>query len=130
MTDFYAFSEWLWSCDPSFAVKVRDWHEHWRTMLAHHNRRLPEDKTAFTIDGRYRVVAVNEGFALYNLMERSGNEGPMAIYQTPGPLFADLLAHSIRRSGSLSFEDFMTEASRLLLACHESWDVVAGEGKQ
>ncbi|EBO7594088.1 hypothetical protein D0713_25810 [Salmonella enterica] len=130
MTDFHAFNEWLWSCDPRFAVKVQDWHAQWRAMLAHHNRRLPEDKTAFTIDGRYRVVVVDEGFALYNLMERSGNEGPMAIYQTPGPLFADLLAHSIRRSGSLSFEDFMTEASRLLLACHESWDAVTGEGKQ
>ncbi|ELM3227076.1 hypothetical protein RYW84_001051 [Salmonella enterica] len=130
MTDFHAFNEWLWSCDPGLAVKVQDWHAQWRAMLAHHNRYKLKNQTAFTIDGRYRVVVIDEGFALYNLMERSGNEGPMAIYQAPGPLFADLLAHSIRRSGSLSFEDFMAEASRLLLACHESWDAVAGEGEQ
>ena len=38
MTDFNAFSDWLWSCDPGLAVKVRDWHAQWQTMLAHHNR--------------------------------------------------------------------------------------------
>ncbi|EBC1350149.1 hypothetical protein CT949_17965 [Salmonella enterica] len=128
MTDFYAFIKWLWSCDTRLAVKVQDWHAQWRAMLAHHNRYKLKDGTAFTIDERYRVVVVDEGFALYNLMERSGNDGPMAIYQTPGPLFADLLAHSIRRSGSLSLEDFMTEASRLLIVCYESWEAATGGG--
>lgn len=130
MTDFHAFNEWLWSCDPRLAVKVQDWHAQWRAMLAHHNRYKLKDGTAFTIDERYRVVVVDKAFALYNLMERSGNDGPMAIYQTPGPLFADLLAHSIRRSGSLSLEDFMTEASRLLIVCYESWEAATGGGNQ
>ncbi|EAA4001828.1 hypothetical protein FGH87_18430 [Salmonella enterica] len=38
MTDFNAFSEWLWSCDPGLVVRVQDWHAQWRAMLAHHNR--------------------------------------------------------------------------------------------
>ena len=75
------------------------------------------------------MVVVDEGFALYNLMERSG-EGPMAIYQTPGPMFADLVAHSIRRSGSLSAENFMEEASRLLIVCWQTWEEFAGGGNQ
>lgn len=128
MTDFHAFNEWLWSCDPRLAVRVQDWHAKWRAMLARHNRYELKDGIAFTIDGRYRVVVVDGGFALYNLMELRGNDGPMAIYQTPGALFADLLAHSVRRSGSLSLEDFMTEASRLLIVCYESWEAVTGGG--
>ncbi|MGF2651558.1 hypothetical protein ACQUWL_20885 [Serratia marcescens] len=129
MTDFYAFNQWLWSCDPRLAVTVQDWHDQWRAMLAHRSRPQPEDGITFTIDERYRVVVVDSGFALYSLMERSDSEGPLAIYQTPGTLFADLLAHSIRRSGSLSAEDFMTEAARLLNACHEAWETATGEGK-
>ncbi|EAO8872739.1 hypothetical protein E2W84_25410 [Salmonella enterica] len=130
MTDFNAFSDWLWSCDPGLAVRVQDWHAQWRAMLAHHNRYKLKKQTAFTIDGRYRVVVVDEGFALYNLMERSDNEGPMAIYQTPGPMFADLLAHSVRCSGSLSAEAFMEEASRLLIVCWQTWEALAGGGNQ
>lgn len=57
MTDFNAFSEWLWSCDPGLAVRVQDWHAQWRAMLAHHNRYKLKKQTAFTIDGRYRVVS-------------------------------------------------------------------------
>ncbi|MGF2654116.1 hypothetical protein ACQUWL_16470 [Serratia marcescens] len=129
MTDFYAFNQWLWSCDPRLAVTVQDWHDQWRAMLAHHPRPLPEDTTTFTIDGRYRVVVTDIGFALYSLMERSDSEEPLAIYQTPGALFADLLTHSIHRSGSLSFDDFMTEAARLLVVCYEAWEAVTGEGK-
>lgn len=130
MTDFNAFNDWLWSCDPGLAVKVQDWHREWQAVLADHNHYLPEDKPAFTIDGRYRVAVVKEGFALYNLMERSGDDGPMAIYQTAGPMFADLLAHSIRRSGSLTAEAFMEEASRLLIVCWQTWEAFTGGGNQ
>lgn len=128
MTDFNAFNKWLWSRDSKLAVKVKDWHAQWRAVLAAHNRHLPEDKPTLTIDGRYRVVVVKEGFALYSMMELSGDEGPLAIYQTPGPMFADLLAHSIRRSGSLTAEAFMEEASRLLIVCWQTWEAFAGGG--
>lgn len=125
MTDFYAFVEWLWGCNPRLAVRTQDYHDSWRKLLAYHNERQPEAAGGqCIIDGRYLVTSEKHGLALYSLMER--NEGPLAVYHSPGPLFADLIAHSIRRSGHLSAEAFSAESVRLLKDCQRAWAEFGG----
>lgn len=129
-TDFYAFNEWLWRCDPGLAVKVQEWHDLWQ------NKRVPQQQPrhalsaiTFSIDGRYRVVCQPEengkpgGFALYSL---EGDSALIAVYQATGTLFADLIAHSIRRTGHRSPEAFIPEAMRLLNVCRQEWAEMAG----
>lgn len=125
MTDFYAFIDWLWGRDPRLAARTQDYHDSWHKLLTHHHESQQETIGGqCIIDGRYRIISEKYGLALYSLMER--NEGPLAIYHSPGPLFADLIAHSIRRSGHLDAGDFIAESARLLKACQVAWAEFGG----
>ncbi|TNL01527.1 hypothetical protein CYD30_28010 [Kosakonia cowanii] len=131
MTDFYAFNDWLWRCDPRLAARVQTWHDLWKGKLRHHQQTMTPRGNSFTVDGRYRVEYIpradgeTDGFALHCLTDPGS---PVAIYQSAGPLFADLIAHSIRRTNHLTAEDFDREARRLLELCHRAWAEFAGGG--
>ncbi|TNL00421.1 hypothetical protein CYD30_28990, partial [Kosakonia cowanii] len=109
MTDFYAFNDWLWRCEPHLAPRVQSRYDQWLNTLRLHQRRIPTGSVSFTVDGRYLIESVAgnrdgaENLALYCLTEC--DTSPVAIYQSAGPLFADLIAHSIRRTNHLTAED-------------------------
>ncbi|KAB7715724.1 hypothetical protein GBN32_00355 [Plesiomonas shigelloides] len=118
-TDFYAFNEWLWSCDSHLAVRVQSLHDMWRKKLALHHQKHIESEYEFTVDDRYRVHLSPSGLKLISLMD--ADDAPLAVYQTPGELFADLLAHSIKRANQTNMDAFFTDAHRLIEACQQAW---------
>ncbi|WP_208951715.1 hypothetical protein [Rahnella sp. ChDrAdgB13] len=123
--DIYAFLDWLWGCNPHLAVRAQNYHESWRKMQS-----LPGKSPQAApgedciIDDRYRVTLDKNGLSLYSLMEDS--EGLLAIYQSPGPLLADLIAHSILHSKQLTARAFFAESARLMMVCETAWTNFAG----
>lgn len=133
MTDFTAFNEWLWSCDPRLAVRVQQWHDTWQNkILVQHQIHAPQG-VKFTVDNRYCVISADEtrylpgGLALYSLLDRP-DSSPIAIYQSPSVLFSDLIAHRIRHSVPMSLNEMTRETNRLLAECCRAWALVSGEG--
>lgn len=132
MTDFAAFNEWLWSCDPRLAARIQQWHDTWQNKILSQHQTRTLTGGEFIVDSRYRVVSVSGdsglpgGLAFYSLLDRP-DSSPVAIYQSPSMLFSDLIAHSIRRSGPMSVDEMSRETTRLLIECRRAWAAVSGE---
>lgn len=132
MTDFTAFNEWLWSCDPRLAVRVQQWHDTWQNKILGQHQIHATQGVEFIVDNRYRVISADAahnlpgGLALYSLQDRH-DSSPIAIYQSPSVLFSDLIAHSIRHSVPMSLSEMTRETNRLLAECCRAWVSVSGE---
>lgn len=129
MTDFYAFNKWLWGCDPKLAYQIEKYHDQWCRMLSnHHQNTAALMKGDCIIDSRYRISQEDYGMALYSLMEYPDGilPRPMAIYRSTGEMFADLIAHSIRRTHHLNSACFADEVTRLARVCTQTWAVHTG----
>lgn len=131
MTDFIAFNEWLWSCDPRLAAQVQQWHDTWTQKVVCQQGETFTKGMSFIVDDRYCVEFIGSerdlsgGMALYSLLDRPSSL--IAVFQTPTQLFSELLTHSLRRSGPLTLDEFASESARLVSACRRAWASVTGE---
>ncbi|ECX4790703.1 hypothetical protein F6A15_10610 [Salmonella enterica] len=119
MNEINDFIDWLWSVEPALAPRVQDRYTYYLSMIPKINRPDTGIGDSFIIDGKYRVTSAKRGLLLYHLNERDA--ALLAVYQSPGNMFADLIAHSIRNQKASSIQEFTAEVTRLATLCEQEW---------
>ncbi|CAI1636569.1 Uncharacterised protein [Serratia quinivorans] len=75
----------------------------------------------YTVDSYYTIVRESHRFSLYTADAPHPltklRRAMLAAYSNPAHLIADLIAHSVRRTGTVSLNAYLSESERLTTQC-------------
>lgn len=122
------FLRWARQHTPRLRQELTDLYSAWLQSLSEAEERYsPEGECV--IDGYYTIVHESRNFSLYT------TDAPhpltklpralLAAYRDPAHLIADLIAHSVRRTGAISVNAYRGESERLMAQCEAAFQDMA-----
>lgn len=122
------FLRWTHQQAPCLRQELTDLYNAWLQSLSEAEERYsPEGE--YVIDGYYTIVRESRNFSLYT------TDAPhpltklpralLAAYRDPAHLIADLIAHSVRRTGAISVNAYRDESERLIAQCEAAFQDMA-----
>lgn len=120
MNTAFDFLSWAQQRAPQLSRELTALYNDWLVQLETNVERLPPAGD-FLIDRYYTLRREHRQFSLYTPDSPNHSTGErlalLASYRNPGCLIADLIAHSVRRTGAYSVSAYMSTAERLNSKC-------------
>ncbi|MGE9122032.1 hypothetical protein ACQKHH_06630 [Escherichia coli] len=128
--DMRGFIDYAWKRNPTLASTMSEWWDAYRHAckleLTAYRLNLPQDKTEFTVDNRFRVKLDGMNMGLF--LAASPGDGALCWSSTEMDLVLQMTLYNIALKNIITPEGFMAEYSRLLTDFRAAFQVATAEG--